>query len=416
MDRSPPGDGPRTLPIRQRWASLSGVTVHPRRRGRRSRMSASRYGGGEVLGIAGVDGNGQRELARVPGRNPLPPTRGPHRPSGRGGAGSPRTGDTEGLVNDFHNLRERRLRAPRKGRLSQRARGWDWAGIEGHGGPTWCARWDVRAGFASGHRPPRCRGATSRRSSRGGSFSPQRGICSWRKSPTRGPRREGHRGPCAPASPPWRGHGDRPPRPSSSSRPTLTRSWNFRDRIAVMVRGPPDPRFHAPRNNLTRHRRTDAGRAAERAVRGENGPLTPRPHPPPPPFWPPWPSRPALLALGGYSPGDAFAALFRGAFGSWDRFVSFHPGPRHPPSSSPAWPSPSPFRARVWNIGAEGQLHAGALAGVGRRGSAARQPPDSSSSPPPSSPPPRPGRCGHPSPAAMKTGMGRGERSSPPCS
>ena len=30
-----------------------------------------------------------------------------------------------------------------------------------------------------------------------------------------------------------------------------------------------------------------------------------------------------LLALGGYSPGAVFAALFRGAFGTWDRFFSF---------------------------------------------------------------------------------------------
>ena len=71
----------------------------------------------------------------------------------------------------------------------------------------------------------------------------------------------------------------------------------------------------------------------------------------------------ALLALGGYSPGDAFAALFRGAFGSWDRFVSFTLV-RATPLLLTGLAVAFAFRARVWNIGAEGQLHAGALAGV----------------------------------------------------
>ena len=71
----------------------------------------------------------------------------------------------------------------------------------------------------------------------------------------------------------------------------------------------------------------------------------------------------ALLALGGHSPADAFSALARGAFGSWNRFVSFtlvQATPLLLTGLAVAWA----FRAGVWNIGAEGQLHAGALAGV----------------------------------------------------
>lgn len=71
----------------------------------------------------------------------------------------------------------------------------------------------------------------------------------------------------------------------------------------------------------------------------------------------------ALLALGGHSPGDAFAALARGAFGTWDRFVSFTLV-RATPLLLTGLAVAFAFRARVWNIGAEGQLHAGALAGV----------------------------------------------------
>ncbi len=71
----------------------------------------------------------------------------------------------------------------------------------------------------------------------------------------------------------------------------------------------------------------------------------------------------ALLALGGYPPGDAFAALFRGAFGSWDRFVSFTLV-RATPLLLTGLAVAFAFKARVWNIGAEGQLHAGALAAV----------------------------------------------------
>ena len=71
----------------------------------------------------------------------------------------------------------------------------------------------------------------------------------------------------------------------------------------------------------------------------------------------------ALLALGGYAPGVAFGALFRGAFGSWHNFFSVtlvHATPLLLTGLAVALA----FKARVWNIGAEGQLHAGALAGV----------------------------------------------------
>ena len=71
----------------------------------------------------------------------------------------------------------------------------------------------------------------------------------------------------------------------------------------------------------------------------------------------------ALLALGGYPPGVPFGALLRGAFGSWHNFFSVtlvHATPLLLTGLAVALA----FKARVWNIGAEGQLHAGALAGV----------------------------------------------------
>ena len=70
-----------------------------------------------------------------------------------------------------------------------------------------------------------------------------------------------------------------------------------------------------------------------------------------------------LLALGGYAPGEVFAALARGAFGSWDRFVSFTLV-RATPLLLTGLAVALAFKAHVLNIGAEGQLHAGALAGV----------------------------------------------------
>ena len=70
-----------------------------------------------------------------------------------------------------------------------------------------------------------------------------------------------------------------------------------------------------------------------------------------------------LLAIGGYPPGEVFAALARGAFGTWDRFVSVTLV-RTTPLLLTGLAVALAFRARVWNIGAEGQLHAGALAGV----------------------------------------------------
>ena len=70
-----------------------------------------------------------------------------------------------------------------------------------------------------------------------------------------------------------------------------------------------------------------------------------------------------LLALGGHSPTDAFAALVQGAFGSWNRFVSFTLVQATPLLLAGLAVAVA-FRAGVWNIGAEGQLYAGALAGV----------------------------------------------------
>ncbi len=70
-----------------------------------------------------------------------------------------------------------------------------------------------------------------------------------------------------------------------------------------------------------------------------------------------------LLALGGHPPGEVFAALVRGAFGSWDRFVSVTLV-RTTPLLLTGLAVALAFKARVWNIGAEGQLHAGALAAL----------------------------------------------------
>lgn len=70
-----------------------------------------------------------------------------------------------------------------------------------------------------------------------------------------------------------------------------------------------------------------------------------------------------LLALGGHDPIQTFAALADGAFGSTTRFVSFTLV-RSTPLLLTGLAVALAFRAGVWNIGAEGQLYAGALAGV----------------------------------------------------
>lgn len=70
-----------------------------------------------------------------------------------------------------------------------------------------------------------------------------------------------------------------------------------------------------------------------------------------------------LLALGGYDPVRAFAALLEGAFGSWNRFTSFTLV-RATPLLLTGLAVALAFQAGVWNIGAEGQLYAGAIAGV----------------------------------------------------
>jgi len=71
----------------------------------------------------------------------------------------------------------------------------------------------------------------------------------------------------------------------------------------------------------------------------------------------------ALLALGGYDPGAAAAAMARGAFGSWNTFVSITLV-RSVPLILTGLAVALAFRAGVWNIGAEGQLYAGAIAAV----------------------------------------------------
>ncbi len=70
-----------------------------------------------------------------------------------------------------------------------------------------------------------------------------------------------------------------------------------------------------------------------------------------------------LLLVGGYDPGAAAAAMVRGAFGSWTAFTSITLV-RSVPLILTGLAVAFAFRAGVWNIGAEGQLYAGALAAV----------------------------------------------------
>jgi simple sugar transport system permease protein len=69
------------------------------------------------------------------------------------------------------------------------------------------------------------------------------------------------------------------------------------------------------------------------------------------------------LALGGYDVGDALGALWRGAFGSEQAIASFTLK-RSVPLLLTGLAVALAFRAGIWNIGAEGQLYAGAVAGL----------------------------------------------------
>jgi len=70
-----------------------------------------------------------------------------------------------------------------------------------------------------------------------------------------------------------------------------------------------------------------------------------------------------LLTLGGYDPLAAGMAMVGGAFGSWGTFVSITLV-RSVPLILTGLAVAFAFRAGVWNIGAEGQLYAGAIAAV----------------------------------------------------
>ena len=71
-----------------------------------------------------------------------------------------------------------------------------------------------------------------------------------------------------------------------------------------------------------------------------------------------------LLLAGGYDPLAAVAAMLRGAFGSWGTFTSITLV-RSVPLILTGLAVALAFRAGVWNIGAEGQLYAGAIAAAG---------------------------------------------------
>lgn len=68
-----------------------------------------------------------------------------------------------------------------------------------------------------------------------------------------------------------------------------------------------------------------------------------------------------LLLAGGYDPGAAAGAMLRGSIGSWSVFVSITLV-RSVPLILTGLAVALAFRAGVWNIGAEGQLYAGAVA------------------------------------------------------
>jgi ABC-type uncharacterized transport system permease subunit len=70
-----------------------------------------------------------------------------------------------------------------------------------------------------------------------------------------------------------------------------------------------------------------------------------------------------LLALGGFAPAEAGRTLVRGSFGSREAFLSITLV-RSVPLVLTGLAVALAFRAGVWNIGAEGQLYAGAIAGV----------------------------------------------------
>lgn len=78
-----------------------------------------------------------------------------------------------------------------------------------------------------------------------------------------------------------------------------------------------------------------------------------------------------LLLLGGQDPVAAAGALVRGSVGSWNVFLSFTLV-RSVPLILTGLAVALAFRAGVWNIGAEGQLYAGAIAAtwVGLSGAA----------------------------------------------
>ena len=70
-----------------------------------------------------------------------------------------------------------------------------------------------------------------------------------------------------------------------------------------------------------------------------------------------------LLLVAGHDPIAAAGALWRGAFGSWNAFVSITLV-RSVPLILTGLAVALAFRAGIWNIGAEGQLYTGAVAAV----------------------------------------------------
>ena len=105
--------------------------------------------------------------------------------------------------------------------------------------------------------------------------------------------------------------------------------------------------------------------------RGKPPVADPRRSPPSAPPSPRWSLVAIPLALAGANPLDAFGLMVKGAFGSV--FAIAETLTRATPLIFTGLAAAIAFRAKLWNIGAEGQLYAGALAAV-LVGSGADQP------------------------------------------
>ena len=324
---------------------------------------------GEIVGVAGVDGNGQRDLAGVLAGVVRPAEGTATLPDEVGWI--PQDRGEEGLVNDFTIAENVALALHGAG--SHRKGPWlDWAGI-GKTAAALVREMDVRggspgevAGTLSGGKPakggdgtgiPPCPGPPRRRVAHAGTgregdpgrACADRGIGENGGPPARHCADLGRSGRDPGARGPGRRH-----RAGAVDPGTAREAHRFRHRGADAERGDTGRGgriMTGPATDAVRRRKGGA-RAGLRAAASATAALVAT-----------MAIAAGLLALGGYAPGEVFAALARGSFGSWDRFVSFTLV-RATPLLLTGLAIALAFKAHVLNIGAEGQLHAGALAGV----------------------------------------------------